>query len=177
MGKIVQTTVLGIIKDGEAVIGADGQATLGHAVIKHSVKKVRKLKEWSILLGFAGSTADALTLQERLEHKLREHNGILRRSVVAFAKEWRTDKYLRRLEAMLIVMNNKEGFIVSGSGDVLEPDLPILAIGSGGNYAFAAAKALYENTKLSAKEIVEKSLHIAADICIYTNHNITIETL
>ena len=177
MGKIVQTTVLGIIKDGQAVLGADGQATLGNTVIKHKVRKVRKLPEWNILLGFAGSTADALTLQERLENKLREHSGILRRSVVAFAKEWRTDKYLRRLEAMLIVMNNKEGFIVSGAGDVIEPDLPIFSIGSGSGYAIASARALYENTNLSPKEIVEKSLHIAADICIYTNHNLTIETL
>ncbi len=174
MEHIKNTTVLGIIKDGEAVIASDGQATFGNTVIKHSVKKVRKISEWNILLGFAGSTADALTLQEHLENKLRTHSGILRRAVVAFAKEWRTDKYLRRLEAMMIVLNKKEGFIVSGSGDVLEPDEPIFAIGSGGMYAFAAAKALVHHSQLPAEEIVKTAMNIAGDICIYTNKNITL---
>jgi ATP-dependent HslUV protease, peptidase subunit HslV len=176
--KIHSTTVLGIIHNGAAVIGADGQATLGATVMKSNVKKVRKLGEGLIAAGFAGSTSDCFTLLERLEEKLNMYRGNLRRSSIELAKDWRSDRYLRRLEAMLVVMNKEEGLIISGSGDVLEPESRILAIGSGSMYAQSAALALKENAAhLTAREIVEKSLHIAADICIYTNHNLEIVEL
>lgn len=169
------TTVIGVIKDGKAVIGGDGQATMDKTVMKATVKKVRKLYNGKILAGFAGSTADAFTLFERFEEKLNQYNGNLQRSAVELATDWRKDRYLRRLEALLIVMDKENGLLISGQGDVIEPDDNILTIGSGGSYALAAARALMKHSpKLSGKEIVEESLNIAADICIYTNHNLTI---
>ena len=169
------TTVVGVIHNGEAVIGGDGQATMDKTVMKSTVQKVRRLYNDQILAGFAGSTADAFTLFEKFEEKIKEYDGNLKRAAVELAKEWRKDRYLRKLEAMLIVMDEKQSLLISGSGDVIEPDDQILAIGSGGSYALAAARALKENTEnISARDIVDKSLNIAADICIYTNHNITI---
>lgn len=169
------TTILGVIHNGEAVIGGDGQATMENTVMKSTVRKVRHLHEGKILAGFAGSTADAFTLFEKYEEKLDQYNGNLQRAAVEFTKEWRKDKFLRKLEALLAVMDNEQGLLISGQGDVIEPDDNILAIGSGGSYAQAAARALKADApQLSAREIVEKSLHIAADICIYTNHNLSI---
>lgn len=175
MTKIHSTTVLGIIHNGKAVLAADGQATMGSTVIKSNVKKVRLLADGHLAAGFAGSTSDAFTLVERLEEKLNMHRGNLRRACIELAKDWRTDRFLRKLEAMLIVMNKEEGLIVTGTGDVLEPDHKILAIGSGSMYAQSAALALKKHAPhMTAREIVEESLHIAADICIYTNHNLEI---
>ena len=172
--KIRSTTVLGIFHNGKLALGADGQATLGTTIAKSNVKKVRKL-EGDILVGFAGSTSDAFTLIERLEEKLNMHRSNLRRAAIELAKDWRTDRYLRRLEAMLIVMNKEEGLIVSGSGDVLSPDNDVMAIGSGAMYAQSAALALKRHAPhMDARQMVEESLRIAADICIYTNHNFTI---
>lgn len=169
------TTVIGLIKDGKVALGSDGQATLGSTIFKASVKKVRVLNGGKVLAGFAGSTADAFTLFEKFEAKLSEFNGNLQRASVELAKEWRSDRILRKLEAMLIVINSESGLLISGNGDVIEPDDGILAIGSGGSYALAAARALVQHAQhLSAKEIVEQSLKIAADIDIYTNHNRTI---
>lgn len=169
------TTVLGIIHHGEVALGADGQATMDKTVMKATVRKVRKLQDGKILAGFAGSTADAFTLFERFEEKLNSYNGNLQRAAVELAKDWRKDKFLQKLEALLVVADKDTALVISGQGDVIEPDDQILAIGSGGSYALAAARALKENTDgLSAKEIVQKSLHIAADICIYTNHNLSI---
>lgn len=169
------TTVLGVTHNGSVAIGGDGQATLNKTVMKSTVKKVRKLQDDTILAGFAGSTADAFTLFERFDEKLKSYNGQLQRSAVELAKEWRKDKYLQKLEALLVVMDKETSLIISGQGDVIEPDDQILAIGSGGSFALAAARALKaEAPNLTAKEIVEKSLNIAADICIYTNHNLTI---
>lgn len=169
------TTVVGIIHNGKAAIGGDGQATMENTVMKSTVTKVRRLYEGKIAAGFAGSTADAFTLFEKYEEKLKEYNGNLQRAAVELAKEWRSDKFLRKLEALLVVMNKETALLISGQGDVIEPDDQILAIGSGGSFALAAARALKENASdLSAREIVEKSLHIAADICIYTNHNLSI---
>jgi len=169
------TTVLGIIHDGKIALGADGQATMDKTVMKATVRKVRKLRDGNILAGFAGSTADAFTLFERFEEKLNSYNGNLQRAAVELAKDWRKDKFLQKLEALLVVVDNETALVISGQGDVIEPDDQILAIGSGGSYALAAARALKsEAPDLSAREIVEKSLHIAADICIYTNHNLSI---
>ena len=169
------TTVVGVIHNGKVAIGGDGQATLDKTVMKATVKKVRKLQDGKILAGFAGSTADAFTLFEKFEEKLNSYNGHLQRAAVEMAKEWRKDKFLQKLEALLIVMDKEQSLLISGQGDVIEPDDHILAIGSGGSYALAAARALKENApELSAKEIVKKSLSIAADICIYTNHNLSI---
>lgn len=169
------TTVLGVIHNGKAAIGGDGQATMKDTVMKATVRKVRHLYEDNIIAGFAGSTADSFTLFEKYEEKLEEYNGNLQRAAVEMAKEWRQDKFLRKLEALLAVMSNDEALIISGQGDVIEPDDQILAIGSGGQYALAAARALKRNTtELTAREIVEKSLNIAADICIYSNHNLSI---
>jgi len=173
--EIKATTVLGIIHNGQAAIGGDGQATMDKTVMKATVKKVRRLHEGKIVAGFAGSTADAFTLFEKYEEKLQQYNGNLQRAAVELAKEWRSDKYLRKLEALLVVMDKDQALLISGQGDVIEPDDQILAIGSGGSFALSAARALKENAPdLSAKEIIEKSLHIAADICIYTNHNLNI---
>lgn len=169
------TTVVGITHNGKVALGGDGQATLDKTVMKSTVKKVRKLQDGNILAGFAGSTADAFTLFEKFEEKLSSYNGNLQRAAVEMAKEWRKDKFLQKLQALLVVMDKDNSLLISGQGDVIEPDDQILAIGSGGSFALAAARALKENSpQLSAREIVEKSLHIAADICIYTNHNITI---
>jgi len=171
------TTVLGIINKKGVALGADGQISLDDTVMKASALKIRKLYNNTVLAGFAGATADALTLFEKFESKLDEYSGNLARSAVELAKEWRTDKYLRRLEALLIILDKKQGFVISGNGDVIEPDDGILAIGSGGPYALAAARALSQNTRLTPQQVVEKSLLIAASICIYTNDNITVETL
>lgn len=169
------TTVLGIIHNGKVAIGGDGQATLDKTVMKSTVKKVRKLQDGKILAGFAGSTADAFTLFEKFEEKLNSYNGNLQRAAVELAKEWRKDKFLQKLEALLVVMDKDTALLISGQGDVIEPDDNVLAIGSGGSFALSAARALQQNAPdLSAREIVEKSLNIAADICIYTNHNLTI---
>ena len=175
--EIRSTTVIGVIRDGKGALGADGQVTLGATVMKQSAKKVRKLYNNSIMVGFAGATADAFTLLQRFEEKLEQHRGNLPRSAIELAKDWRTDRFLRRLEAMLIAMNNDNAFIISGTGDVIEADDQIVAIGSGSMYALSAARALQGNTALSAKEIVEKSMAIAAEVCIYTNNHITVETL
>ncbi|MCY7351016.1 MAG: ATP-dependent protease subunit HslV [Cytophagaceae bacterium] len=174
--KIHATTVVGVLHNGEIVLGADGQATMGNTVAKSNVKKVRRLADSKVVAGFAGSTADAFTLIERFEEKLNSYNGNLRRAAVELAKDWRTDRYLQKLEAMLIVANQEELLIISGNGDVLEPENGIAAIGSGSSYALAAALALKKHAShLTAEEIVRDSLHIAADICIYTNHNLVVE--
>jgi ATP-dependent HslUV protease, peptidase subunit HslV len=175
--RIRSTTVLCVRHNDAVVIGADGQVSLGESVLKHGAKKIRRLYNNKVLAGFAGSTSDAFALFQRFEGKLEEFNGNITRAAIDLSKEWRTDKILRRLEAMLIVANKEKLFILSGSGDVIEPDEDVLAIGSGGSYAMAAALALKRNSTLSAREIVEKSLDIAADICIYTNKNFTIEVL
>ena len=170
------TTILGVKKDGRTVIAGDGQVSLGNTVIKPNAKKVRRLGDGSVIGGFAGATADAFTLFERLEKKLEAHRGQLLRAAVELAKDWRTDKYLRNLEAMMIVADRETLLILTGNGDVLEPEGGIAAIGSGGNYALAAARALVETDK-DAETIVRRALDIAADICVYTNRNVTIEAL
>ncbi|AFN74362.1 ATP-dependent HslUV protease peptidase subunit [Melioribacter roseus P3M-2] len=175
--KVRSTTILGVIKDGKAALGGDGQVTLGNTVMKHNSKKIRKLLDGKVLCGFAGSTADAFTLLNRFEEKLEAYRGNIERAVVELAKDWRTDKYLRRLEAMLAIISNEKAFIVSGTGDVIEPEDNIVAIGSGGMYALAAAKMLKKHSNLSAKEIVQEALNTAAEICIYTNDKITIEEI
>ncbi len=175
--RIRSTTVVCVRRNGKVVMAADGQVTLGDHVLKHTAKKIRRLYQEKILAGFAGSTADAFSLFARFEAKLEQYSGNLGRSAVELAKDWRTDKMLRNLEALLIVADAGQTFLISGSGDVIDPDEPIAAIGSGGSYATAAARALLENTELSAREIVEKSLRIAGEICIYTNDKITIEEL
>ena len=169
------TTVVGIIHNGEAAIGSDGQATMDKTVMKSTVKKVRKLHEGKILAGFAGSTADAFTLFERYEEKLNEYNGNMQRAAVELAKDWRKDKYLQKLEALLVVMDKEHALVISGQGDVIEPDDNIVTIGSGGSYALAAARAMVKHApNMPAKQIVEEALRMAADIDIYTNHNRTI---
>ncbi len=175
--EIHSTTIIAVKKDGKIVMGGDGQVTFGNTVLKSNAKKIRKIYENKVIAGFAGATADAFTLVERFEEKLNKHSGNLLRSAVELAKDWRTDKYLRRLEAMLIVADKNHILIISGNGDVIEPEDEIAAIGSGGPYALAAAKALKENTDLDAEEIVKKSLKIASEICIYTNENMLIEKL
>lgn len=175
--KIRSTTVVGIIKDGKVALGSDGQVTLGNTVMKKGTVKVRKLYNGQILAGFAGSTADAFTLLTKFEEKLEANRGKLERAAIDLTKEWRTDRYLRKLEALMIVMDKDKGYVLSGNGDVIEPDDNILAIGSGGSYALAAARALTKHSNLSAREIVEESLKIAGDICIYTNQNISIVEL
>jgi ATP-dependent HslUV protease subunit HslV len=174
---IRSTTVIGVIKDGKAVIGSDGQVTMGNTVMKHTTKKVRKLYNDRVLAGFAGATSDAFTLFERFESKLNEYKGNLSRAAVELAKEWRTDKYLRKLEALLAVLDKEKALIISGTGDIIEPDDKIVAIGSGGQFALVAARMLLKYSKLSARQVVEESLNEAADICIYTNKNISIEEL
>ncbi len=171
------TTILCVKKDGKVAVGGDGQVTLGNTVLKHNAKKVRKMYEDKVIAGFAGATADAFTLFEKFEGKLESYRGNMTRAAVELAKDWRTDKVLRRLEALLIVADKEHIFIISGTGDVIEPEEGIAAIGSGGPYAQAAARALYENTGLGAREIIEKAMKIAAAICIYTNENIDIEEL
>ena len=171
------TTILSVRRGNVVALGGDGQVTLGNIVVKAGAKKIRRLYNEKILAGFAGGTADAFTLFERFEAKLEKHQGNLLRSAVELAKDWRTDRMLRRLEAMLAVADTTASLIITGNGDVLEPEHGLLAIGSGGAYAQSAARALLENTELDARAIVERSLHIAADLCIYTNHELRIETL
>ena len=171
------TTILSVRRDRSVALGGDGQVTLGNVVVKATARKVRRLHQDKVLAGFAGATADAFTLFERFEGKLDKHQGHLTRAAVELAKDWRADRILRRLEAMLAVADRTASLIITGNGDVLEPELGIVAIGSGGAYAQAAARALLENTPLDAREIVQRSLDIAGDLCIYTNRNIVIETL
>jgi ATP-dependent HslUV protease subunit HslV len=175
--RVRSTTVLSVRRGDSVVLAADGQVTLGAAVMKHSAKKIRKLYQDKVLAGFAGSTADAFSLFGRFESKLEQYAGNLGRAAVELAKDWRTDKMLRQLEALLIVADPQTTLMLSGTGDVIDPDEGIATIGSGGSFALAAARALIENTDLSAREIAEKSLRIAGDICIYTNDQITIEEL
>ena len=170
------TTILTVRKGGKVVIGGDGQVSIGQTVIKSNARKVRKLGKGDVIGGFAGATADAFTLFERLEAKLEQYPGQLTRAAVELAKDWRTDRYLRRLEAMMIVADKDVSLVLTGTGDVLEPEHGVMAIGSGGNYALAAARALADSDK-DAEAIVRRSLDIAADICVYTNRNVTIETL
>jgi ATP-dependent HslUV protease subunit HslV len=171
------TTILSVRRNGQVVIGGDGQVSLGPTIMKSNARKVRRLYNNKVIAGFAGGTADAFTLFERFEAKLETHQGNLLRSAVELAKDWRTDRMLRRLEALLAVADSKTSLIITGNGDVIEPEDNLIAIGSGGSYAKSAAQALLENTKLDARKIVEKSLNIAASICIYTNGNLTIESL
>jgi ATP-dependent HslUV protease, peptidase subunit HslV len=174
---IRSTTVIGLTYRGQTVIGSDGQVTVGQTVMKHKAKKVRKLHNGTVLAGFAGAAADAFTLFGKFEDNLEKYHGNLERATVELAKEWRTDKYLRQLEALLAVLNKDKSLVISGTGEIIEPDDGILAIGSGGSYALAAARMLVKHSKLSAREIVEESLKTASDICIYTNSNLTIEEL
>jgi ATP-dependent HslUV protease subunit HslV len=176
MRELHGTTILSVRRNGVVAVGGDGQVSLGNTVMKSNARKVRRLYDGKVLAGFAGGTADAFTLFERFEAKLQQY-GNLTRAAIELAKDWRTDRSLRRLEALLCVADAKNSFIVSGNGDVIEPEDDIMAIGSGGAYAQAAARALAQNTELDARAIVEKALEIAADICIYTNRNITIEEL
>jgi ATP-dependent HslUV protease subunit HslV len=171
------TTIIVVKKDNQTVIAGDGQVTFGNTVMKASAKKVRKLGDGKVLAGFAGSVADALTLLEKFEEKYRESNSTLIRAAVNLAKEWRTSKILQKLEALLVVADKENILLVSGSGEVIQPDENIIAIGSGGSYALAAAKAMMRHSKLSAREIAEESMRIASEICIYTNSNFTVETL
>ncbi len=174
---IRSTTILGLVHKGKAAIAGDGQVTLNNTVLKHGSIKIRRLYDGKILAGFAGASADAFALFEKFEEKLHQYNGNLTRAAVEMTKEWRMDKFLRRLEAMMAVIDGKTALILSGTGDVVEPDDKIVAIGSGGAYALAAARALVQHTELDAREIVKTAMNIAADICIYTNNNITIETI
>lgn len=171
------TTILSVRRDGKVVVGGDGQVTLGNTMLKGNARKVRRLHDGKVLAGFAGGTADAFTLFERFESKLQSHNGNLTRAAVELAKDWRTDRMLRRLEAMLVVADAQASLLITGNGDIVEQENDLIAIGSGGAYAQAAARALLENTDLPARAIVEKALHIAADICIYSNHHLTLEEL
>jgi len=171
------TTILSVRRNGKVVIGGDGQVSMGNTVMKGNARKVRRLYKGQVLAGFAGATADAFTLFERFEGKLEKHHGHLTRAAVELAKDWRTDRMLRRLEALLVVADASASLIITGTGDVVEPEESLMAIGSGGPYAQAAARALMQNTQLEAREIVEKGLSIAADICVFTNHNLTIEEL
>ncbi len=171
------TTVLAVRRNGRVVIGGDGQVTLGQTIVKGTARKVRRLGDGRVIAGFAGSAADGIALFERLEERRRAAGGSLQRAVVDLAKDWRMDRALRRLEALLVVADHERTFLLTGAGDVLEPDGGAVAVGSGGNYALAAARALLAETQLEARDVAERALHIAADICIYTNHNLTIEEL
>ena len=172
------TTILSVRRNGQVVIGGDGQVSMGNTRVKGNARKVRRLYNGLVVAGFAGGTADAFTLFERFEGKLEKHGGQLVRAAVEMAKDWRTDRYLRKLEALLLVADKDATLMISGNGDVMEPEAHgVMAIGSGGSFATAAARALVAHSELSAKDIVEKALHIAADICIYTNHNLTIEVI
>ncbi|HXX65177.1 MAG TPA: ATP-dependent protease subunit HslV [Bacteroidota bacterium] len=174
---IIATTVVGLTYKGKSVIGSDGQVTVGSTVMKHRARKVRKLHNGTVLAGFAGAAADAFTLFSRFEENLEKYHGNLERAAVELARDWRTDKYLRQLEALLAVLNGSTSLVISGTGEIIEPDDGILAIGSGGPYALAAARMLIKHSSLTAREIVEESLRVAAEICIYTNQNISIEEL
>jgi ATP-dependent HslUV protease, peptidase subunit HslV len=171
------TTILAVRRNGQVAMAGDGQVTVGDAVMKHTARKIRLLRDGAVLAGFAGSTADALTLFEKFEAQLEKYQGNLRKAAVELTKEWRTDKYLRRLEAMLIVADSEQILVLSGDGDVIEPDGGVMAIGSGGNYAQAAARALLEHTALAAADIARSSMEIAASLCIYTNDQILLYTL
>lgn len=171
------TTIVSVRRGNQVVIGGDGQVSLGNTVMKANARKVRRLYDGKVLAGFAGGTADAFTLFEKFEAQLQKHHGQLTRAAVELAKEWRSDRALRRLEAILAVADHTASLIITGNGDVLQPEDDLIGVGSGGNYALASARALLDNTELSARDIVEKSLNIAADICVFTNSNLTIETL
>jgi len=171
------TTIALVRKDGDVVIAGDGQVSIGNTVMKSTAKKVRKIEKRNIIAGFAGSTADAFTLFERLESKLEKHGGQLTRAAVELAKDWRSDKYLRKLEALMLVADKDKSFVITGQGDVLEPEYGVVAIGSGGNYALAAARAMIDDKTKTAEEIAKRSIEIASDICVFTNNNITIEKL
>ncbi|HMG49377.1 MULTISPECIES: ATP-dependent protease subunit HslV [unclassified Inquilinus] len=171
------TTILAVRKNGHVVIAGDGQVTAGNTVMKGTARKVRRLGDGSVIAGFAGATADAMALFERLEAKLEKHPGQLARACVELAKDWRTDRYLRRLEAMMAVCDRQVSLILTGTGDVLEPDDGLIGIGSGGPFALAAARALFENAEMDAETVARKAMKIAGDICIYTNHNVTLESL
>jgi ATP-dependent HslUV protease subunit HslV len=177
MEQIHATTILSVRRGGKVVIGGDGQVSMGNTVMKGNARKVRRLYKGRVLAGFAGATADAFTLFERFEAKLEKHSGHLTRAAVELAKDWRTDRMLRRLEALLLVADHEASLIITGTGDVIEPENGLMAIGSGGQFATAAARGLMENAELSARDIVEKGLTIAADICVFTNHNLVIEEL
>jgi ATP-dependent HslUV protease subunit HslV len=177
MEKIRATTVLAVRRDGKVVVAGDGQVSLGNTVMKGNARKVRRMHDGKVIAGFAGSAADGIALFERLEGKLKEANGNLTRAAVELAKEWRTDRVLRRLEALLVVADGERMFLLTGTGDVIEPEGGVVAIGSGGPYALAAARALVEATTLGAREIAERALKIAGEICIYTNQNISVEEL
>ena len=171
------TTILSVRRGGQVVVAGDGQVTFGQTVIKANARKVRRLGKGEVIAGFAGATADAFTLFERLEGKLEQHPGQLTRACVELAKDWRTDRYLRRLEAMMAVADRQVSLVLTGNGDVLEPEHGVAAVGSGGNYALSAARALIEETELDAEQIARKAMKIAAEICVYTNGNLTVETL
>ncbi|MDD6295581.1 MAG: ATP-dependent protease subunit HslV [Treponema sp.] len=175
--KIRSTTVIAVKKDGKVAMAGDGQVTMGNTVVKGNARKVRRIFDGKVLTGFAGATADAFTLFDKFESKLKEFNGDLTRSAVELAKQWRTDRTMSKLEALLLVADSEKILLISGGGDVIEPETDILAIGSGGNYAYAAALAYMEASSFSAKEIAEKSLKIAGNICIYTNSNVVVEEL
>ena len=177
MEKFRGTTIIAVRKNGELAMAGDGQVTMGNTIMKGNAKKVRKIFGGKIVVGFAGATADAFTLFEKFENKIKEYGGDLTRAAVELAKDWRTDRILRKLEALLLVADKKKIFLISGTGDVIEPEEGIIAIGSGGNYAYAAARAYMESGSLSAKEIAERSLNIASDICIYTNKEILVEEI
>ncbi|XDD53179.1 ATP-dependent protease subunit HslV [Leptospira sp. WS4.C2] len=177
METIHATTILSVRKNGKIAVGGDGQVSMGSTVMKHTAKKVRRLYNGKVIAGFAGSAADAFTLFELFEKKLNEHGGSVSRAAVELAREWRMDRMLRRLEALLIVCDANESFLISGTGDVISPDDGVLAIGSGGNFALSAARALVQNTDMDPREIITKAMQITADICIYTNHNLVIEEL
>ncbi|MCR5289599.1 MAG: ATP-dependent protease subunit HslV [Treponema sp.] len=175
--KIRSTTVIAVKRNGKVAMAGDGQVTMGNTVMKGNARKVRRIYDGKVLTGFAGATADAFTLFDKFESRLKEFNGDITRSAVELAKQWRTDRTMSRLEALLLVANKDKILLISGSGDVIEPETDILAIGSGGNYAYAAALAYMESSNYSAKEIAQKSLEIAGNICIYTNHSVTVEEL
>lgn len=177
MPEIRGTTILSVRRGNQVVIGGDGQVSMGNTVMKGNAKKVRRLYKGEVLAGFAGSTADAFTLFELFDAKLAKHQGILTKAAVELAKEWRTDRMLRKLEALLCVADKESSYVISGTGDVIEPQGGVMAIGSGGAFAESAARALVANTDMAARDIVEASLNIAADICVYTNHNLTVEQL
>jgi ATP-dependent HslUV protease subunit HslV len=177
IGNPFMTTIVAVRRNDQVVIAGDGQVSLGNTVLKSNARKVRRLYQNKVIAGFAGGTADAFTLFEKFEAHLQQHSGHLTRAAVELAKEWRSDRALRRLEALLLVADGETSLLISGTGDVVEPEYGVIAIGSGGNYAFAAARALYENTDLDAKTIAEKSMALAADICVFTNHSVVVETL
>ena len=177
MQELHGTTILSVRRAGKVVVGGDGQVSMGNTVMKGNARKVRRLYKGQVLAGFAGATADAFTLFERFEGKLEKHHGNLARSAVELAKDWRTDRMLRRLEALLLVADREASLILTGTGDVVEPEDSLMAIGSGGAFAQAAARAMLDTTELPARDIVERGLNIAADICVFTNHNLVIEEL